>query len=246
MQWISRLGPYCEARTRLGGPTRAWRHEARFGARVTPHRVLPETRLSLVTERRFTPDGRLLETRDWVYGPISTPHLYAPAPGTILEGVFIPPERAIAVLGMRADELTDVMAARTDFPRLAPEAPADNTSAGALANWAAQLLRATAGRVRITRLAERAGVSVRHLNRCMVNQLGRAPKALAMELRVMAAVQRADAFAAPDWADIAVAAGFSDQAHLSRAIKARTGLTPRALHAERRAESDLFKIAAPA
>ena len=71
------------------------------------------------------------------------------------------------------------------------------------------------------------------------------PKALAGQIRALAAIETADACARPDWADIALASGYSDQAHLSRSIKAMTGLSPAALHAERSVESEIFKTLTP-
>jgi AraC-like DNA-binding protein len=84
-------------------------------------------------------------------------------------------------------------------------------------------------------------VSERHLHRCMSGRLGVGPKALSGQIRALAAIERADRSDRPDWADIAIASGYSDQAHLSRSLKSLTGLTPTALHAERSVESEIFK-----
>ena len=46
--------------------------------------------------------------------------------------------------------------------------------------------------------------------------------------------------ARPVWAEIALAAGFSDQAHLTRSVREFTGQAPASLHAERRRQSDFF------
>ncbi len=245
VHWISRLGPYSEARSGSGRSRRLWRHEAGFGTRPLPHRVLPETRLSLVTERHFAPNGDLLDERHWVFGPILTPRLYTPAAGTVLEGVFLAPEEALCCLGVRPDELTDAILPQTDFPALTLCPEPAGRSQDVLAIRAAALVRRTRGQIRASALARRAGVSERHLHRVMTGRLGIGPKALASQIRALSAVEHADRHDSPDWAGIAYAAGYSDQAHLGRAIKALSGLSPAALHAERSVESEIFKTAAP-
>ncbi|UOX93159.1 helix-turn-helix transcriptional regulator [Amycolatopsis sp. FBCC-B4732] len=74
--------------------------------------------------------------------------------------------------------------------------------------------------------AEPATVGERRLRRRFVQAVGYGP---ATYLRV-ARLQRAIALAphVPNLAALAVAAGYSDQAHLSRDCRALTGLTPRA------------------
>jgi len=243
MHWQSRLGPYSEAQMRFAGRTRAWMHQTAFDHATAPHRVLPESRLSLVTETRVNARGDILDQTRWVFGPVVTPRIYAPAPGVILEGVFIAPEQALPVLGVRPDELNDAVLPRRDFASIQPASAAPH-HLDTLAVRAARLLRATQGRLSVQALAARAGVSVRHLHRKMVERLGVGPKALAMQLRLMAAVEKADAHPHPVWAALAVDHGFSDQAHLSRAVKTLTGMSPAALHRERRAESEIFKTTA--
>ncbi|WP_430430673.1 helix-turn-helix domain-containing protein [Oceanicaulis sp.] len=241
--FITRLGPYSEARSRAERGSHEWRYDAGFLPASAPHRVLPESRLSLVTESLFAPTGEILDQSHWVFGPIRTPRLYAPPPGSVLEGMFILPEHALCLFGVRPDELTDAILPQSDFRRLRQPLTEPSRHQDRLAIWAARLLRATKGRVRANALAERAGVSERHLHRCMTGRLGVGPKALAGQIRALAAIERADQSARPNWADIALTSGYSDQAHLSRSLKALTGLTPTALHAERSVESEIFKTA---
>ncbi|MBL4539116.1 MAG: AraC family transcriptional regulator [Oceanicaulis sp.] len=240
-QFITQLGPYSEARSRAGRTLNMWRYDAGFQKPPAPHRVLPESRLSLVTESLYAPSGEVLSQAHWVFGPIRTPRLYAPPPGSVLEGAFILPEHALCQLGVRPDELTDAILPQSDFPRLERLPAPPPRQQDRLAIWAARLVRATKGRVRANVLAERAGVSERHLHRCMSGRLGVGPKALSAQIRALAAIERADRSDRPDWADIAIASGYSDQAHLSRSLKSLTGLTPTALHAERSVESEIFK-----
>ncbi|MEU0788421.1 helix-turn-helix domain-containing protein [Amycolatopsis sp. NPDC005961] len=91
---------------------------------------------------------------------------------------------------------------------------------------AALLARGTdPARVAAARLEEPVAVSERRLRRRFVQAVGYGP---ATYLRV-ARFQRAVALAsrAPGLAALAVAAGYADQAHLSRDCRALTGLTPR-------------------
>ncbi len=238
--WTTRLGVYQETRARRGRSALAWRHEVGFDSVPPPHLVMPETRLSLATQTRFGPTGDIIDQQCWLYGPIQTPRRYAPEPGTRLEGQFITPEDAIAVLGIHPDELVDacVPIKQIELDRwrqTQTAAKPDET------RYAARLIRASRGRARLEGVAERVGVSLRHLRRQMKARTGLGPKTLARRLQVQAAIERADQSRKPDWADIALAAGFSDQAHLTRSVRAFTGHTPARLHAERQCQAVLFK-----
>jgi AraC-like DNA-binding protein len=79
----------------------------------------------------------------------------------------------------------------------------------------------------VVELANRAGLTPRKVHRHCVDAFGLAPSVL----RRIARVQRAARLhrgsgASHSLVDLALAAGFADQAHLSREIKALTGLTP--------------------
>ncbi|WP_372667129.1 helix-turn-helix domain-containing protein [Amycolatopsis kentuckyensis] len=90
----------------------------------------------------------------------------------------------------------------------------------------ARIARATSPDLAAARLEEPSAVSERRLRRRFVQAVGYGP---ATYLRV-ARFQRAVALAprVSGLAALAVAAGYSDQAHLSRDCRALTGLTPRA------------------
>jgi AraC-like DNA-binding protein len=240
-QWLNRLGVYQETRARSGRSALAWRHVVGFGDTPPPHLVLPETRLSLVTETRFDASGETLAEQRFVFGPIETPRLYAPKPGTRLDGRYLAPEDARRVLGVSPDDLIDAIAPAEDFAvaLTKPSPPSLDETA-----YAARLIRASRGRARMERVAERAGLSLRHLRRRMKQRIGMGPKTLARRLQVQSAIERADQSAKPNWADIALAAGFSDQAHLTRTVREFTGHTPALLHGERRRQSVFFNIAA--
>jgi AraC-like DNA-binding protein len=110
---------------------------------------------------------------------------------------------------------------------------------------AVSLLVAARGTVRIADVASAAGVGDRRLERAFAERVGIGPKELARVLRMQGLVQRIDAelasFArasAPTptrlgWARLAAEAGYADQAHLAREVKALSGVTPTELARER-------------
>ncbi|NVM90157.1 AraC-like DNA-binding protein [Variovorax sp. SG517] len=79
------------------------------------------------------------------------------------------------------------------------------------------------------------GVSARHLRRVFREALGTSPKAFARLTRFHRALRDARQDGRVDWAGIAAAAGYYDQAHLIAEFRAIAGVTPRALVDELRA-----------
>ncbi|PQM48359.1 hypothetical protein C1Y40_01426 [Mycobacterium talmoniae] len=87
------------------------------------------------------------------------------------------------------------------------------------------------GRAPVGALAERVGVSTRHLSTLFRREVGRTPKTVAMLMRFeYAAARIADAARRRqrvDLAGIAADAGYCDQAHLTREFVRFTGVSPR-------------------
>jgi AraC-like DNA-binding protein len=80
------------------------------------------------------------------------------------------------------------------------------------------------GEGRVERVAERLGVSARHLRRAFGDSVGVGPKEFARAVRLRRAVQMtADSH---DWVAIAARAGYYDQAHLIGDFRDLIGLTP--------------------
>lgn len=79
--------------------------------------------------------------------------------------------------------------------------------------------------------ADALGYSPRQLQRRALPVFGYGPQHLGRVLRLGRAVARADR--GRGWAEAAGHAGFADQAHLARDVRALTGLTPTALRRER-------------
>jgi AraC-like DNA-binding protein len=106
--------------------------------------------------------------------------------------------------------------------RLAAAAPASPAIA-----WAWRKLVATDGLVRIGALAAEIGCSRKHLAQRFAIAVGAGPKTVGRILRFGAARRAIDAKPAGrvDWADLAGAWGYADQAHLIREFRALAGVT---------------------
>ena len=92
--------------------------------------------------------------------------------------------------------------------------------------WAFDQILAAKGNLSIARLADRLDWSRKHLAHLFHAKLGLAPKAIARMIRFHNAVETARAEAGTDWADIAAACGYADQAHLTREFVEFSGTTP--------------------
>lgn len=90
--------------------------------------------------------------------------------------------------------------------------------------WAWRRLLETDGSVPVTDLAAELGRSRRHLAVRFREELGMTPKALARLLRFERAVQRLRA--GDELGDLALDAGYYDQAHFNRDFRAFAGTTP--------------------
>jgi AraC-like DNA-binding protein len=147
-----------------------------------------------------------------------------------LEGGCVSLEDALGAAGKRlADELRDapdwdrrfdvlerwLVRRLTDGPRVDP-----------FVARAFTLLAASEGRLRVGPLCHELGVSPRHLTRCFSAQIGLAPKAVARQLRFAAVRHRLEAPGDRSWTEIALAAGYFDQAHLIRDFRELAGITP--------------------
>ena len=176
--WINRLGVYQETRARRGRSALAWRHEVGLGAAPPPHLVLPETRLSLVVETRIDSAGAVTDQRRWVYGPIETPRIHAPAPGTRLEGLYVAPEDARRIFGVTPSEIIDAVLPAQDFSLRYSQISLASSAIDETA-YAARLIRASRGQARMEAIADHVGISLRHLRRSLKQRTGMGPKTLA-------------------------------------------------------------------
>jgi AraC-like DNA-binding protein len=93
-----------------------------------------------------------------------------------------------------------------------------------------QLLQASDGRASVGAVADRVGVTGRHLTTLFQREVGHSPKTVAMLMRFEHATARISAsvrrFATVDLAAVAASTGYSDQAHLSREFTRFAGVPP--------------------
>lgn len=98
-----------------------------------------------------------------------------------------------------------------------------------------QLLASTRGRMPVGAVADRVGVTPRHLSTLFAREVGRSPKAVATLMRFRRAtsmIAEAARRGPVDLSSVAFATGYSDQAHLTREFTKFTGTPPRCWLAE--------------
>ena len=225
---------YRERPSRLLGAT-VWTRRAEPSSRA--YRVVPDGCLDLIWS-----DGTLL-----VAGPDTGPYLGVSAPGASFTGLRFAPGTAPTVLGLPAHALTDqrvplsslwpeqrvreltdrVAAARTPgrvLEAIAAERLEDVEPPDPVVSAITDALRT--GRS-VAATAEQIGYSERQLHRRCRSAFGYGPKTLARVLRLDGALRLARS--GLPLADVGAAAGYADQAHLARDVKALTGVTLRGL-----------------
>jgi methylphosphotriester-DNA--protein-cysteine methyltransferase len=87
-------------------------------------------------------------------------------------------------------------------------------------------LSETSGQLRIAALARSVGVSERQLERLFRERTGLGPKEMARVARLRTLLAHLSSEERADWADIAAAFGYADQAHLIHEFQTLTGKSP--------------------
>lgn len=187
-------------------------------------------------------DGALM-----VAGPDTRAHLVRAAPGTEYTGLRFAPGMGPAALGVPASELRDrrvpldelwpvpevrqlaerTAAARARGSVLEGAAEARLRAADPPSPTVAAIVRALRAGKSVAVVAEEAGITPRQLRRRAHDAFGYGPKTLARVLRMNRALALAQA--GVPWAETAVRSGYADQPHLTREVKALTGIAPGAL-----------------
>ena len=242
---------YGERRSGLGSAS--WLAGAVLWTRVVPAsgeviRVLPDGCLDLIWSA-----GAL-----FVAGPDTRAHVRSSPPGASFVGLRFAPGTGPTVLGVPAYELRDRRVPLDGlWPARQVRAPADRVTGAvdrgaAVEAVAADRLRAVANRGRggpdppatmpqaivralragagVVATARAVGLSERQLHRRCLVAFGYGPKTLARVLRLRQAL--ALARAGTPFATVAVRAGYADQAHLARDVKALAGVPLGVLTAE--------------
>ena len=215
--------PEIQLVVRFGTMTRRGLDVHAFGARERVHRKLIRGGQRAVTARL----------------QLGVPDALLGVPVTEITG------RVVALEDLWGSAESERLHARLAAARSTPEAAAilERALAERLAHAGADPDRASLARAAAARLASASvhavavelGVSERHLRRVFRETVGVSPKAFAKLARFQRALRAARAGTAANWASIAAAVGYYDQAHLIADFRAISGVTPRALLSELRA-----------
>jgi AraC-like DNA-binding protein len=194
--------------------------------------------------QRVVPDGCLdviwADGHVFVAGPDTVAHLAPVGPAAAYVGLRFTAGSGPAALGVPADELRDARVPldglsspgrvrawsaaleRRSLPELARlvRAGADGRAGADLVTRA--VWRSLHGGGRVDATAATVGLSARQLHRRCLTSFGYGPKTLGRILRFDRAVALARTGAA--LADVAATAGYADQAHLSRDVRALAGV----------------------
>ena len=200
----------------------AWQSVTPPGGRV--QRILPDGCLDVIWN-----DGRL-----FVAGPDTTAQVGVPPAGSRCLALRFAAGSGPSVIGVPADELTDRQVPLADlWPAAEVRRLADVTSLAeleraVLRRWAPPdpamvevARRARAGQP-VDAIAAVCGLSARHLQRWVRAAFGYGPKTLTKILRMQRAVVLARR--GTPFAEVSATAGYADQAHLARDVKALAGV----------------------
>ncbi len=236
--------------------------------RCPAHQVLPDPGLSLAFMCRRDADGRVDAPSLALIGPIFTAYPLALRPGYEIVAFKLYPEWSLPLLGAHAREHVDRIHDMQEVdPRTRPLLEALTrtrhwseasqllagslheargrlgTSAGREARQqeAAAALRGAPARRPVAAAAALCGIGTRHFRRLFEAATGVTPKSYSRARRFLRVLAAADAAASPDWAALALAGGYSDQAHMVHEFRDIAGRTPAALLQERRLEAGLYR-----
>jgi AraC-like DNA-binding protein len=202
------------------------------------HKVPPDGTTNLLVA--LTPEGQAFRR---LVGPsIAATHIPV-AQGWRYVGLRLRPEAAEAVTGRApgtlvgaSDALAGCDAIIADLEACArePDAPLRpdrivaalaEVSTDPIVAAAVDALIANGGTGPIGRLAEASGLGARQFRRRFESATGLSPKQFASVQRVRRALILS--LECPSWSEVAVDSGYADQAHLSRAVRSRFGISPR-------------------
>jgi AraC-like DNA-binding protein len=132
-------------------------------------------------------------------------------------------DRSVADAILGTNDLTTMVAALEEY-LLALEPLADPVAAEVRA--LVDLAENDHGLTRAETLADRAGMSLRSLQRLFTEYVGIGPKWVIQRYRILDVAAAAHGGDPVDWAALAVELGFSDQAHLTRTFTQVVGTPP--------------------
>jgi AraC-like DNA-binding protein len=190
-------------------------------------------------EKRILPDGCLdiiwQDGRVFVAGPDTTAQIGRPAPGSRMVALRFGGGTGPGVLGVPASELVDrqvpldaLWPAALVRPLAEASDPLAALTAAAARRWSdpdpvalALAVAARAGKP-VTGIAARCGLSPRQVRRRSNAAYGYGPKVLERIFRMQRAVELARR--GSPFATVSAEAGYADQAHLAREVRAMAGV----------------------
>jgi AraC-like DNA-binding protein len=184
--------------------------------------------------RRLT--TRTLVGRGWTVAAMTTPG----GLGALVDGSAARfTDKSVPLgpaLGIDASDLIARMHAAADEPArvrlladvLAGAVRPDRVVAAREVSAVARLAETDRSLRRLDELADRAGTAPRTLQRRFQQYAGASPTWVLRRYRLLDAAEAVRDGAAVDWADLAAALGYADQAHLTRDFRAALGQTPAA------------------
>ncbi|GAA3195871.1 helix-turn-helix transcriptional regulator [Actinocorallia longicatena] len=218
-----------------------------YREREVPGGTLWTRRADTAEVARVIPDGclDLLWIRDElvVAGPDTGPHLAATGAGEVITGLRFASGRGPAVLGVPARELRDARVPLADLwapgavreltERLAAARVPGRVLAEAVAGLRAEpdpivpgVLASLAEGVPVADCARRTGLSERQLHRRSLDAFGYGLRTLSRVHRLGRALELVRS--GRPLAETAAVAGYADQPHLTREVRALTGVAPTA------------------
>ncbi|MDV8066357.1 helix-turn-helix transcriptional regulator [Rhodococcus sp. IEGM 1366] len=212
---------------------------------VATHRIIPDLCADFIVDSTG---------KAWLVGPATVADLVTTAPGVTRWGVRINPPALRSILGTDAEivqdtkiDFGDVLSSRqariladalrstrvdaTLLENLWPSICPDDTAQIGYAALTAS------PEIRVREVASDLGVSERHFRRTIAASTGLSPKTIQRVQRmqnVLMLARGTNTSAHMSLANLAVHAGYADQAHLSRDVQALTGVTPTQLLREHR------------
>ncbi len=246
-----------------------WLLEGYAAPAAAPERLLPDGCVELIVNlgerfREFDATGRsALQPACLVVGQMTRPVLVAPTGAVELLGIRFAPGGTLPFLPVPPGELTDRITPLADLAKALERelgealerldlwrerlACVENillrrlcavNMRHSLQPALAQLVK-SGGQISVDRLAADIGLSNRQLERRFIREVGLGPKLLSRILRFQQVFRAVEA-ASADWADLAVACGYYDQAHLIRDFRQFAGQTPAVLFEDFSRFTELF------
>ncbi len=246
-----------------------WLLEGTAAPVIAPERLLPDGCVELIVNlgerfREFDEAGRsALQPACLVVGQMTRPVLVAPTGAVELLGIRFAPGGTLPFLPVPPGELTDRITPLADLAKALERELGEALERVhrwcerlacletiLLRRWCATNCRHTlqpalaqlmksGGQISVDRLAADIGLSNRQLERRFISEVGLGPKLLSRILRFQQVFRAVEA-ASADWADVAVACGYYDQAHLIRDFRQFAGQTPAVLFDDFSRFTELF------